>query len=109
MKQHDYSEEPHEPPAERASAASDSPEDKADPEQATAGQAYLTKGQKKKLKQKERNRTKKQGMQEEPQRDQLTGEAPAAAHWHRSSEWLAGIRKQPLQVRLDLMLWTRRA
>ena len=70
---------------------------------ATAWQAYLTKGQKKKLKHKE-NKSRKQRVKE----GQPAEDAPPAA-WHRSSEWLAGIRKQPLQVRLDLMEWIRRA
>ena len=64
--------------------------------------------QKKKLKQKERSKTKKQ-REQESQKGQQGCDSPAAAHWANPGEWLAGIRQQPLQVRLDLVQWTRRA
>ena len=73
-----------------------------------AWQAHLTKGQKKKLRHKENKAKKKQRLQEDSQKEERAAEVPAG-YRGRTSEWLTGIRQQPLQVRLDLMLWTRRA
>ena len=64
-----------------------------------------TKGQKKKNKQK---RFKKQ-REQEPQKGQQEEWPVSAPLRGNASEWLAGIRQQPYQVRLDLAQWTRRA